>query len=617
MQPRDDLEARINGFRASALKPRPKMTVSEWAEKYRFLSSISSPDPGRWRNIRTPYLKEVMDCFSDRTTEIIVCCFSTQVGKTEALLCCLGYTVDINPAPCMLVLPTKDAALKVAKTRIAPLFEETPVLQNRVLSGRGGETLLHKPVHGGYISICWGGSASQLASQPIKILIIDETDRLPVSVGKDGAEGSPIILAIQRTNNYRNRKICLSSTPTTEGLSPINDWFLQSDQRYFHVPCHVCGAFQKLVWAQVRWQRDEITNDHKPETAMYICESCEAPWDDVHRWRAVTHGHWVSTSTSNRVAGFHLNHMYSSWRTLEDIVKDFITSKNRGSLKEFINTSLAEVWKEDSTVVEVDELYSRREPYDKDTIPDGCVVLTAGVDIQDNVVHVLVLGHGHNEERWVVDYHIINGSPLNEAVWGELAEFLTQGVFYRQDGTCLKISATAVDSGHFTQRVYKFVKQHKANRIFSIKGVGGRIAPIVSKRPTKSLYLVGTHVCKERIYSQLKAKEEGFGYVHFGKNLDEGFFKELTSEKLVTRYIKGFPTQDWFLRHGQRNEALDCMVYALAAREILQPNYSAIEINNKKQTRDDSDPPPEGEVEVTKLNANGRKIQPFKRRALH
>ena len=141
----------------------------------------------------------------------------------------------------------------------------------------------------------------------------------------------------------------------------------------------------------------------------------------------------------------------------------------------------------------------------------------------------------------------------------------------------MTIRASCIDSGgHYTQQVYNYVKRRTGRRVFAIKGVGGEGKPIIGK-PSKNnigkinLFPVGTDTAKELIFARLKITEEGAGYCHFPIERSEEYFRMLTSEKKVTRYFKGRPRREW-VKVRQRNEALDCRVYALAALQLMGLN---------------------------------------------
>ena len=216
------------------------------------------------------------------------------------------------------------------------------------------------------------------------------------------------------------------------------------------------------------------------------------------------------------------------------------------------------------------------------------MVLTAGVDVQDDRLEVAVYGYGPGEESWAIDYRVLWGDPGQKEIWQQLDDILMTGTYQSEHDYRMRISATCIDSGgHHTQAVYDYVKPRQSHRIFAIKGMAGFGRPIIAapsrKRTGRNrrqvhLFTVGVDPAKGLIYSRLKLTEKGPGYCHFPatEDFDEEFFAQLTAEKCVTRYVKGFPKREW-IKTRSRNEALDCTVYALAALYNLNPKWESLE----------------------------------------
>src|SRR6056297_1122675 len=292
----------------AVLKPPPDLKISDWADRNRRLSSEASAEPGQWRTSRAEYQRGIMNAISDAATETVVIMSSAQCGKTELQLCTVGYHIDQDPAPIMVVMPTERDAETWSKDRFSPMARDTPCLQDKIANPKsrdGNNKILHKRFPGGHLTIVGANAPSGLAARPIRLLLCDEVDRYPFSAG---AEGDPVNLAKKRTVTFWNRKIVLVSTPTNRGASRIEAAFEESDQRRFWVPCPACGAEQVLTWDQVKWDK-AADGSHKPETARYECMSCEANWRDETRWAAVSKGRWIAEKPFEGTAGFHLNEM--------------------------------------------------------------------------------------------------------------------------------------------------------------------------------------------------------------------------------------------------------------------------------------------------------------------
>jgi phage terminase large subunit GpA-like protein len=557
------------------LKPPPRLSVAEWADRERRLSSEASAAAGRWITSRAEYQRGIMDAISDPTLRDIVVVAGAQVGKTEMLLNVIGFHVHHDPAPILLVQPTLEMAQAFSKDRLAPMLRDTPALKHKVKDPRSRDannTTTHKVFTGGHISLVGSNSAAGLASRPIRVVLCDEVDRYPSSAG---SEGSPILLARKRSATFHNRKMVMVSTPTNKGASMIESQYQESDQRQFFVPCEDCGTVQTLKWAQVQWEKD------RPETAFYSCEACGSVWDDPKRNRSVRKGEWVATGDFTGIAGFHINGLYSPWTVLSDAVRDFLVAKKApDTLRVFVNTFLAETWEDQGETVGDIDFQSREDDWGEH-IPDPIVVVTAGIDVQDDRLELEIVGWGRDEESWSLGYKTLYGDPSTPHLWNDLDNIL-KVAYTTESGRQLGIRAACIDSGgHYTQAVYNFVRPREGRRIFAIKGMGGEQRPLVS-RPTKNnigkikLFAVGTFPIKELIFSRLRVQSEGAGYCHFPAGRSDEYYQQLAnSEKIVTKYQKGFPRRD-FVKTRTRNEALDCRVYAYAALCILSLNINAV-----------------------------------------
>jgi phage terminase large subunit GpA-like protein len=560
----------------STLRPPPRLTVSEWADLERRLSSEASAAPGRWYTERTEYLRGIMDAASDPNVTEIVVMAGAQLGKTEVILNVIGYHVAHDPAPILVVQPTghKGMAETFSKDRLAPMLRDTPCLKGKVKDPRSrdsGNTTLQKNFPGGRISMIGANSPAQLASRPIRIVLLDEVDRYPAS---SGSEGDPIELARKRSATFWNRKVVMVSTPTNKGASIIEERYQQSDQRRFFAVCPHCDEAQTLEWRNVKWQKD------RPETAGYMCEGCGVLWSDADRNRAVKAGYWDATQAFKGIAGFQISAIYSPWVSLEEAVRDFLKAKKLPEmLKVWTNTYLGETFEIDGDGVD-DQDIPGKNSFDGTSVPEDVVIITAGIDVQDDRIEMEVVGHGRDQETWSLDYKTLYGDPSSPQVWGLLDAALAE-TWDHPSGIELPIRCACIDSGgHHTGAVYNFVKPREGRRVFAIKGMGGEGKPIVGKpsknnRQSVRLFPVGVDGVKEMIYSRLKIRSPGPGFCHFPEGRPDEFFAQLSAEKMVTRYRKGYKRREW-VQTRPRNEALDCRVYAIAALAILNLNVNSL-----------------------------------------
>ena len=530
-----------------------------------------------------------MDALNDPKIKEIVVMSSAQVGKTEILLNIIGFHIDHDPAPILVVQPTLEMSQAFSKDRLAPMLRDSPPLKNKVKDPRSrdsGNTTTHKIFQGGHITMVGANSSSGLASRPIRIVLCDECDRYPPSAG---TEGDPIQLAKKRSATFWNRKIVMVSTPTNKGASRIESAYLESDQRKYFVKCKDCKEEQVLVWKNVHWQEDN------PDSAVYVCEFCGSAWNDNDRLRAIKLGEWKSTEEFKGIAGFHLSGLYSSWINLPDAVREFLSAKRLPeTLRAFVNTYFGESWEDEGERVDDISISSRKEIWSK--VPKGVVVLSAGVDIQDDRIECEVVGWGRDEETWSIDYKVFFGDPSAPQLWNDLDEFLNTEYDHELGGKITIRSACVDSGGHYTNAVYTFCKPRGHRRIFAIKGIGGEGKALIGNRSTNNvakcpLFILGVDTAKEIIYSRLKIENEGAGYCHFPEDRGDEYFRQLTAEKIVTRYRKGFQRREW-IKTRARNEALDCRVYALSAYAILNININSVANRFEKQKDSEAKPKP-------------------------
>lgn len=604
--PSDELRAvaLLDGLLRDYLAPPLRLTVTQWAELHRVLSAKDSAEPGPYRVMRTPYALEPQDALSPYSpVEEVILMWGAQTSKTTVGGNWVGSLIDLQPGPLMIVQPTIDTAKRFSRQRLTPMIEESPALRRKVRENRSRDdanTTLLKEYPGGFMVVAGANSAAGLRSMPIRDIFFDEIDAYPLDV--DG-EGDPIALAEARQSTFARRKRLKTSTPTTKGLSRVEDAFMGSDQRYYQIACPHCGEHQKLEWGAdkshgIKWARDEA-GQALPETAHYVCAHNGCVIDEHHKpafLRCVELGGqamWVpeNPTATARKRGYHLSSLYSplgflSWRELVEEwlhARELAKMGDQSKLRAFVNTRLAETWEEQGDKVQHHQLAQRAEAYPLGAVPHGGLMLTSGVDTQPDRLEVRVWAWGRSEESWLVDRHIIYGDPnLDEHVpgspWARLTE-IRRAALPHASGRQLRIEACGIDTGgHNTQAVYHYCRSHSHEHVLALKGSSLANRPAIGKPSavdvswrgktmprSLKLWPVGTDTAKHLIYGRLRLQQPGPGFVHLPadlKHTDE--FEQLTAERLATRYVKGHAKLEWFKPAGKRNEALDCAVYAYA-----------------------------------------------------
>jgi phage terminase large subunit GpA-like protein len=532
----------------------------------------------------------MMDAANDPDVEKVVIMSSAQVGKSEVILNTIGYHIDYDPCPILVVQPDLSMAETFSKDRVAPMLRDTPALKGKVADPKSRDSnnrILHKSFPGGRLTLVGANAPSALAGRPIRVVLFDEVDRMPHSAG---TEGDPIGLAIKRTTTFWNRKIIMVSTPTVKGMSRIETAWDETDQRRFQIPCPQCGHFHVLNWGNVKWESG------LPSTSRFICPSCSKEYSNAQKNAAVRKGKWVATAPFNGKAGFHLSELYSPWKSVAETVQDFLEAKgNPQRLQVFVNTSLGETWEEAAEQVTEHELMERIETYAA-PVPTRGLFLTIGADTQPDRIEAECVAWGAGEESWSIAHKVFSGDPdipegSQGSPWDAFTDFV-RNQYRHETGQPIAASYTFIDSGgHNTQAVYEYVRRHKGDRVFAIKGRGGEGVPIVGAPNRKQsgkmkrkvdLYIVGVDNAKSVVMKRLKIDSPGSGYCHFPAGRDPDWFRQLTAEKMVTKFVKGFPRREWKKDNGRRNEALDMRVYAFAALVMASPQFDKIAFRMRK-----------------------------------
>lgn len=559
--------------------PPPDLTISDWADEYRRIPPEASAEPGFWNTDRAPYQREMMNAVSDALIERVIMMTAAQVGKTEIILNTIGYFIDKEPSPILLLNPTLEMGESFSKDRLAPMIRDTPALTPLIKDPRtrdSGNTLLHKKFPGGHITIAGANSPASLASRPIRVLLCDEVDRYPQSAG---AEGDPLSLAMKRTQNFWNRRVVWVSTPTLKNISRIEKAFEISSQEEWEVPCPNCGNYTAYKWELIEYK-------DKTEPVMK-CPHCGKYFSEVEWKTGSLNGRWTANNLdAKNIRGFHVNSFASPWVTWRSLCDQYQEAYTNGEdeLKVWINTVLGIPYENTAGAIEVTAMKEHREEYGAE-LPEGVLVLTCGVDTQDDRLECEVVGWGLKNESWGIAYKVFYGDPGQPELWEQLDNFLARD-FHYADGNVLNISCTCIDSGgHFTDEVYKFCKLRSKRRIFPIVGRGtfGRAIvskPSINNRRRVRLFTLGVSTIKGVLFSRLQAKRNTGGYCHFPdekatghRGYDNEYFKGLLSERQVLKRSHGRVVVEWeYWNQKARNEPLDCRVYAIGAFEILNPN---------------------------------------------
>ncbi len=545
----------------------PALGLAEWADRYRVISRAAAAEPGPWRTSRFPFLAEVMDCLSTHSpVREVVLMKSTQVGGTEVLNNFVGYIIDHAPGPAMVLMPTVDMAERWSKQRLAPMIAEMQCLADKVAPARSrdsGNTTLLKEFPAGVLAAVGANSSSGLRSMPVKYLAMDEIDEYDDDLND---QGSAIELAERRTSTFTRRKVLKISTPTVKGASAIEAAYEAGDQRRYHVPCPECGTLQPLVI-------DQLTDD-----GQYVCVARGCLIAAHHKTAMLAAGRWEATHPDRDVRSYHLNALYSphgvgySWAEIAAMRAQ--ARKNPELAVTFTNTILGLPYESDVQRVEVNEMAERAEDWQRRTIPQGCLILTLGIDVQHNRWAVRIEGWGRDDQSWCIDYIEIPGDPTREDDWADLDAVVFAPIANRF-GVAMRASMVAIDSGNWTHEVYSWVRRHQGKNVIAVKGSNQPNKPVIG-RPTQqdvnwrgrtvrngvNLWNVGVNTAKDTLFARLVGdlgRDAPDRRCHFPADLPAEFYEQHGAERYDPQRKR------WLKKPGARNEAWDCWVYAYAA----------------------------------------------------
>lgn len=590
---------------AVGVEPEARLSVWEWAERNRNLSPKASAEPGPYRIDRVPYAREIQEALSAGSdVQRVVVVKGSQLGFSELANNFLGYVMDQSPGPTLLVLPTIELAQRYSKQRLAPMIAECPSLRAKVREARekdSGNSTLVKEFPGGLLILAGSNSAAGLRSMPARNLVCDDLDAFAPEAGE---EGDPIFLAERATLTFGSRrKILKISTPTFEGRSRIVQEWEGTDQRFFAVPCPRCGDLAPMAFSAgsrfvpgarkfLEFDQDPKTNRAIAESVRLRCAVCSGRIDEFEKTNMLAAGVWVpsATATSAGARGYHLSSLYSplGWSSWREIVEVWDNSrKNPAQLRVVVNQRFGEPWREKGEAPDWKRLYRRREHYQPGVVPLRACIVTAGVDVQADRFEVEVKAWAPGLESWSIDFKVIPGGPGDRDAWADLERLLATP-YAHETGAEVPISKLAIDTGWATQLVYNWVRRQDRRRVAAVKGREGssvvlstpKRVDVVGKtgkalRRGVELWFVGVDECKSTLYAWLGMEEpldpavEAYppGWLHFPE-WGEEYFRQLCAEQIVARTVHGLRRYSWEKIY-ERNEALDCNVYAFAAATLL------------------------------------------------
>lgn len=551
--------------------PRAALTVTQWADRHRIVTTKQGGIAGPYRSSLTPYMAEIMDCLSahSRVEEVVVM-KPAQIGLTEAIVNWIGYVIAHAPAPMMVIMPSLEARDKWKAQKLNPLFTDTPAVREILGGVRGRDAANRQDLidfPGGALFLAGGNSPNSYAQSSVRYIVMDDLDRFPPEVGE---EGDPVSLARVRTTAFPGRaKRVFVSTPTVAGESLIEREFEASDQRRWHVACVHCGELQRLDPAQIKVAGGDA--EAPGAYAYFVCPACGATLREEHRGRLIAGGRWMAQYPERSRRGYHMSEfdaspaLSPSW--LELCREQAAAARHTTKLRVFTNTRLGLPFKEDAEEIEPDFLLARLEEYPEE-LP-GIECRSAGVDVQANRIEVTIVDWAADNTAWVRDHIVVAGDSTHADTWRALDRELVEW----------KVDVAGVDRGFLADYVdafvtargwcYALIGQSGEHRRF-IDTPRDRGRRLRGKRKSAHVEPIGVDVAKEYLFARLKYRDpRAAQYIHFPNEpaFDREYFAQLAGEKKVSGMANGVRISRW-VKTRQRNEALDCLVYAWAARNL-------------------------------------------------
>ena len=580
--------AKIDPSWFSLLAPPSPQTVSELADAYRMLGETSAK-PGRWSTDTTPYLREPMDrlgagdpCWSVRLM------WCTQVGKSEAINNWLAWVIVNDPSVFLMIQPSIARSVEYSRDRIAPMISASAKLRDLVASPTsrdGSNTLAYKSFPGGYVKMIGAEAPSGLASTPAPRYAFDEIDRAPESSGK---EGDPLELLRRRAGTFADHKELITSTPVIKGRSRIARLMDETGWREYHLPCPHCATMAPLERAGLTWPEGQ------PELAAYHCQSCGVEIEEADKDTMLAAGRWVPRypeRETGAVYGYHLTMLYAplcwpgvGWNAVARICE---SAKGNPLAEQVVENT---VWAmpydaDDGETIAPSSLMTHVESYAAE-VPAGVALLTAGVDVQANRIEVEIVGWGKDWESWQIGYHVLYGDPqTSPQIWRDLDAILLRRLQHETAGP-VNIAAVAVDSGFDSEAVQRWCYDRRGRNVVAVKGSSSPTSPVWPKRGSSTkwsamptVWIVGVSQAKAINWSRMKVPAPGPGYMHLPETAPEDWGEQMTSERPVTKIVKGEVVTVWIKDRVKRAESLDCRCYAYAAAVgYLVPPHSLDEM---------------------------------------
>lgn len=628
------------------LKPAIRISTTVWAETYRRMTSEESEMVGKFDCNRTPALEYVYDCLDNWQVYIVVVMKASQIGWSELTNNFLGKLIHTNPCKIMMAFPGLKLCRNYSREKLQKLIDNTKVLRDIVNIGVAKESFDHFKFPGGWLKLTTLGSIQSVLSSSIKVIIIEE----PSQVKNDLVnQGDPLELAIgrQKTFNIGQKKLIFGGTPTHKDFCRVDNAYRKSNQLVFKAECHICGELSELSFDNLKYDEypdrfiDEVYGKYNPYSAYYECPHCQGRWSFEEKSQNIINGkkhgftdewgnfskgwHQTRESSVSNMVGFHIPELLNSFSDSSDYVtlaKKEILAKlalEKGFenlMKDYMNNNRGLPYASGVSAMEVEEMITLRKNYPEHIVPTDGLVLTMGVDVQDNRFAYVIRAWGRNNNSWLVTWKEIFGDVKVQeiehgkfiGVWGELWDIILSEIPHAE-GKKLNIAACSIDSGDNTELVYRFVKaiNEYHPQVFATKGVrdlrfsddeiyrepsvlditGDKQArKTIAERMGVTLFHLGAHRAHDEILTRValnKNRDARSNIYYFNEQSYGNYEQQMLSCRKIIDMDSSYNKSVYKLIPGKRKEAMDAeknalhAAYAIGIRNYTHDMWKAIE----------------------------------------
>jgi len=624
-------ERKLLGTLLEIFKIPKKMGTLAWAVTNRIMTSTESSIVGKFTNNATPYMEFIYDCIDNPDIPVIVATKSAQIGWSELTNNALGKWIHTDPSKIIMAFPRLASARNYSREKIKPFFSGTKVLREIINQNVAKESFNYFEFPNGFLKLITAGSVGEMKSSSIPRIIIEEPDDLKADVNGQG-DSLDIVIERQKTIPTRRKKLIYGGTPTDKDFSKVEDAYKKSNQMVFKPECHHCNSLHELNFSNLYEDEyqdrfiDEIYGKKNPSSAYYLCPHCELPWTFEEKKQNILNGMkygnkgWHSNKPHiTDIYGFAFNELLSSFQASEykELSKKRVLAEielakgNEGKMKSFTNNNMGKAYASGSSAMEAEDMKLLRSNYPEHIVPMEGLVLTAGIDVQDNRFAIVIRAWGRNNCSWLVSWMEIFGDVKNQDsfIWQELTDKTVLAEIPHASGKPLRIAAISIDSGDNTELVYKWVlrMQELNSQVFATKGVRDlrwsddeiyrepsnveidrdkQLRKSLAETMGVSIFPLGAHKAHTEVLNRvaLNANKEARSNIYYFNEQSYGSYEEqMTSCRRLVDVNSGTNKSIYKLVSGKRKEAIDAeknalhAAYAIGIRNYTYEHFQAIE----------------------------------------